>query len=358
MPWTPSRNSQVLDPKPPAGCFSSPNDPVLDLAPLSTPRVVDLAVASLPKMSARCSCTRLARLPAAAKSSVNVTRPFSTTSATLKVPPQSPAWIQVPQPPQSQASEVKHPKVKGTLPVPRDPFPVRDADRKTRPEYIEATMPKASNEASKRPVAPGSREEHRRRMAENRRENLETALKGLYQRKQKHVEAINAVSRRRLRDHQRAANAPEREDDVLTRSSILSTLAKTQAVQPDPLRYERAAESKARTAAIAHQKSEAKQDALMEMYINASEFIVNEEDLESEVERLFAEDYWKRQGKSMAHDADNAWDVWGHPPTLQSMMDEMLRKQQSAINFQQSEQDRTVKRQKVIAEELTGGKMH
>ncbi|KAF6830969.1 hypothetical protein CPLU01_07022 [Colletotrichum plurivorum] len=308
-------------------------------------------------MPARCSCTRLARLPIAAKSSINLTRPFSTTSVALNVPPESPAWIQVPQPPQSQASEVKLPKVKGTIPVPRDPFPAKDADRKIRPEYIEATMPKASNEASQRPVEPGSREEHRRRMAESRRENLEAALQGLYQRKQQRVEATTAASARRLRDHQRAANAPERQDDVLTRSSIISTLAKTQTVQADPLRYERAAESKARTAAIAQQKSEARQDALMEMYINASEFIVSEEELESEVDRLFAEDYWKRQGKSMAHDSDNAWDVWGQPPTLQNMMDEMLRKRESAINFQQSEQDRTVKRQKVIAEELTGGKM-
>ncbi|KAL0934724.1 uncharacterized protein CTRU02_209316 [Colletotrichum truncatum] len=308
-------------------------------------------------MSSRCTCARLARLPVAARSSINLTRPFSTTSANLNVPPESPGWIQVPVPPQSQASEQKLPNVKGTLPVPRDPFAHKDADRKVQPDYLQQTAPKPTNEASKKPVEPGSRLEHRRRMADSRRENLETALQGLYKRKQERVEIVTAASKKRFREHQRAAKAPERWDDRLTRSSVLSSLVNSTTVQLDPKRYERAEESKGRTAALAQQKSEQRQDALMEMYINASKFIVSEDELSKELDKLFSEDFWKRQGKSMAHDSDNAWDVWGQPPTVQSMLDEMMRKQQRAIDFQQSEQDRTVRRQKTIAEELTGGKM-
>ncbi|WYZ43838.1 hypothetical protein EsH8_VII_000274 [Colletotrichum jinshuiense] len=308
-------------------------------------------------MSSRCSCARLTRLPLAARPSINLTRPFSTTTAKLNVPPESPGWIQVPTPPQSQSSEDKLPPVKGTLPAPREVFPRKEQDRKVQPEYLQETAPLPTSEASKRPAAPGSRLEHRRRMADSRRENLGVALQGLYKRKQERVEADTSVRQRRLREHQRAAEAPERWDDRLTRSSVLSSLAKTTAVQPDPARYARAEESRARTAQLAQQKSEARQDALMELYINASKFIVTEEELGQELDKLFSEDFWKRQGKSMAHDSDNAWDVWGQPPTVQSMLDEMLRKQQRAIDFQQSEQDRTVKRQKTIAEELTGGKM-
>ncbi|KZL66197.1 hypothetical protein CI238_09990 [Colletotrichum incanum] len=311
-------------------------------------------------MSSRCSCARLTRLPtviAARPTNINLTRPFSTTTAKFTVPPESPGWIQVPTPPQSQSSEEKPPIVKGTLPTPRDVFPRKEADRKAQPEYLEETAPLPTNKASKKPAPPGSRLEHRRRMADARRENLGVALQGLYKRKQERVEAETTVRERRLRDHQRAAVAPERWDDRLTRSSVLSSLAKTTAVQPDPERYARAEQSKARTAQLAQQKSEARQDALMELYINASKFIVTEEELGKELDKLFSEDFWKRQGKSMAHDSDNAWDVWGQPPTVQTMLDEMLRKQQRAIDFQQSEQDRTVKRQKTIAEELTGGKM-
>ncbi|KAF9876959.1 hypothetical protein CkaCkLH20_05805 [Colletotrichum karsti] len=331
--------------------------PVSRAASPLTIGAIDLAEAVLLTMSSRCACARLTRLPVAAGSSLNLTRPFSTTSANLKVPPESPGWIQVPVPPQSQSSEQKLPVVKGTLPIPRDPFPRKEADRKVQPEYLEQTARKPTNEASQKPAAPGSRLDHRRRMAENRRENLETALKGLYKRKKERVDATTAASKQRLWQHQQAAVAPERSDDLITRSSVLSSLETSTAVELDPARYERAAESKARTAALAKQKSEAKQDALMEMYINAANFIVDEQDLNEQLDQLFSEDFWKRQGRSMAHMSDNAWGVWGQPPTVQSMLDEMLRRQQRAIDFQQSEQERTVTRQKTIAEELTGGKM-
>ncbi|KAK2730395.1 hypothetical protein CKAH01_09509 [Colletotrichum kahawae] len=308
-------------------------------------------------MSSRCTCARLARLPVAAKSSMNLTRPFSTTTANLKVPPESPEWIQVPVPPQSQSSEQKLKVVRGTLPVPRDPFPRKEGDRKVKPEYLTQTAPKPSNEASQRPVEPGSRREHRRLMADSRRENLQTALKGLYQRKKTTADAIAATSRQRRLDNTRAAKAPEREDDRLTRSSVLSSLKATMSVELDPHRYERAEQSKANTAVLAQQKTDAKRDALMELYINSSDFIVTEEELNDELDRLFAEDFWKRQGQSMVMDQENAWDVWGAPPTVQTMLDEMLQKESNAIDSQQTQGGRTVTRQKIVAEELTGGKI-
>ncbi|KAK1623998.1 hypothetical protein BDP81DRAFT_410291 [Colletotrichum phormii] len=311
-------------------------------------------------MSSRCSCARLTRLPTTIvprQASLNLTRPFSSTAAHLNVPPQHPDWIKVPTPPQSQASEEKPPIVKGTLPTPRDVFPAKEKDRKVQASYLLETAPAPTSASSTKSAPPGSRLEHRRRMAESRRENLGIALQGLYQRKQEGVEAVTTERQRRLRDHQRAAVAPERADDRLTRGSVLSSLVETASVAPNKDRYDQANASKARTARLAAKKSEARQDALMELYINASKFIVTEEELGKHLDQLFSEDFWKRQGKSMAHDADNAWDVWGQPPTVQTMLNDMLKTQQRAIDFQMSDQDRTVKRQKSIAEELTGGKM-
>ncbi|TQN69948.1 hypothetical protein CSHISOI_05546 [Colletotrichum shisoi] len=308
-------------------------------------------------MSSRCSGSRLTRLQTAIvarPTKINLTRPFSTTTSKLKVPPESPLWIQVPTPPQSQSSEEKPPVVKGTLPTPRDLFPHKEADRKAQRKYLEETAPLRTKQP---PWMPAPRSKYLRWMAHIRRQNLGMALKGLYKRKQARVQAETAISDRRLRDHQRAAVTPERWDDRLTRSSVLSSLVKTTAVELDPQRYVRAQQSKVKTAKLAQQKSEARQDALMELYINASKFIVSEDQLGKELDKLFSEDFWKRQGKSMAHDSDNAWDVWGQPPTVKTMLDDMLRKQQRVIDVHQTAQDRTVKRQKTIAEELTGGKM-
>ncbi|GJD04915.1 hypothetical protein ColKHC_13740 [Colletotrichum higginsianum] len=299
-------------------------------------------------MSSRCSCSRLTRLQTAIvarPTNINLTRPFSTTTSKLKVP----------TPPQSQSSEEKPPVVKGTLPTPRDVFPHKEADRKAQPGYLEETAPLPPTKPPRSPPRPARVSSTVAAWPISA--NLGVALQGLYKRKQERVQAETAIRDRRLRDHQRAAVAPERWDDRLTRSSVLSSLVKTTAVELDPQRYVRAQQSKVKTAKLAQQKSEARQDALMELYINASKFIVSEDQLGKELDKLFSEDFWKRQGKSMAHDSDNAWDVWGQPPTVKTMLDDMLRKQQRAIDFHQTAQDRTVKRQKTIAEELTGGKM-
>ncbi|KAF3357540.1 hypothetical protein VdG1_03328 [Verticillium dahliae VDG1] len=72
--------------------------------------------------------------------------------------------------------------------------------------------------------------------------------------------------------------------------------------------------------------------------------------LAAEVDKLFGDDYFKKQASSTSTDADNAWDVWGAPPTLQHLG-------HLATKDATEHTSRTAKRQKSIAEELTGGQM-
>ncbi|KAF3348558.1 hypothetical protein VdG2_03440 [Verticillium dahliae VDG2] len=84
--------------------------------------------------------------------------------------------------------------------------------------------------------------------------------------------------------------------------------------------------------------------------MRAGDFIVDEDHLAAEVDKLFGDDYFKKQASSTSTDADNAWDVWGAPPTLQHLG-------HLATKDATEHTSRTAKRQKSIAEELTGGQM-
>jgi hypothetical protein len=288
-------------------------------------------------------------------SSPVVCRHIASKTSKHGIPPESPAYIQVPTPP--QASEAKLSPVKGILPTPRKVFDRAEGARKVQQTYFDQTTPLPTREEALHPVRKGSAEDVRRRLAVSRRDNLHSSLKGLWKRKQVVDREQRLRSREQLAARIQASKAPEREDDRLTRSTVLAATANTTAVLPDPLRFQKATESRKRTTALEVQRKEARRDALMELYINASSFIVTETELQTEVDRLFADNYWQRQGKARAHDADNAWDVWGAPPTVQGMMTDMMRTQKLAVDFHQSEHTRTVKRQKTVAEELTGGKM-
>jgi hypothetical protein len=196
-------------------------------------------------------------------------------------------------------------------------------------------------------------------MAVTRRKNLETGLKGLWKRKQRRDTLAEKRSKAKFEANVKASLAPEREDERLTRSTILASTALDTAVLPDPDRFVKAEASTARTAALAAQKREERRDALMELYINAADFILTEEELKKQVESVFAKDYWTQQGKGLPYSAENAFEAWGLQPTVKDMVSDMLRKNTSIVEFgsRPSQSMRTVRRQKVVAEELTGGKM-
>jgi hypothetical protein len=95
----------------------------------------------------------------------------------------------------------------------------------------------------------------------------------------------------------------------------------------------------------------------MELYMASSNFIVDEAELEKKVAELFAEDYFTRRGMA-GDDAVNIWETSGGPPlTVRQMMSELTRSESRLYDSVTSEGDRTVKRQRIVSETLTGGKM-
>ncbi|KAI1414169.1 hypothetical protein F5Y13DRAFT_159945 [Hypoxylon sp. FL1857] len=275
-----------------------------------------------------------------------------------QIPPESPLFINVPNPPQDQSIEALRElkPVKGHLPIPRRVFKQRDGHLKPQDEWLTRSAPQPTSEKSQQPPRSDV-QAWKRKMADSRRENMREGVRALYARKQLFDKRRLERQTVKLAANRAAALAPEREDERLTRASVNSGTLQT-AVLPDPERMERALESRQRTEFLAAQKSEARRDAIQELYMKARSFIVSEKDLETEVDRLFAPDYWKKQGISASgFDVHNVWDLDGRPPTVADMLNDVSRTSSSVLKNLESEKTRTLKRQKEVAEELTGGKL-
>jgi hypothetical protein len=195
-------------------------------------------------------------------------------------------------------------------------------------------------------------------MAETRRTNLEQGLKALYTRREKSDTIRNARVSRKFKENNEAAAAPEREDDRLTRSTVLDAILDTQ-TYPDPDRFVRAQRSQVKVQTKEKAKYEARRDALMELYINASNFIVQESELKAEIDEIFSEDYFRKQSQFFHKfgATENSWGIYGKPPSIANMLETTTGKSTKLMDYYESEYDRSVKRQKRIAEEFTGGKM-
>ncbi|KAI0446505.1 hypothetical protein F4803DRAFT_17833 [Xylaria telfairii] len=288
------------------------------------------------------------------------TRLFSSTPSMLsqQIPPESPLFINVPNPPQDQSIEAKRElkPLRGFVPVPRQVFGHRDSHQKPTDSWLDRAAPKPSNAKSQ--AEPGSDlEAWRRKMAASRRESMRSGVRDLWARKQRFDAKRLAARTAKLAANKAAAMAPEREDERLTRGTINAGTLQT-AVAPDPLRFERGFASAARTAAIAADKSEARRDAIQALYMNARSFIVSEAELETVVNREFADDHFRNIGaSSTGHLIQNIWDAQNEPMSVAAMLDELQRKHDTLVSDLTSEGTRTVRRQKQVAEELTGGKM-
>lgn len=238
--------------------------------------------------------------------------------------------------------------------MPREIFPRVEGDRKVRADYINQTVPKPVQKQKPK----NSSQEWKQKMANTRRQNLEKGLKELWVRRNRRDAVQNERVGRKFEDHHQAVKAPERADDVLTRSTVLEAVLETRTI-PDPERFKRAKERRVKNEKIMVAKREARRDALMELYINASNFIVSESELKAEIDTIFAEDFFHKQGFDVGRygSAENTWDVWGKPTSINDMLETTTGVSTKIMDFYETEYDRSVKRQKRIAEEFTGGKM-
>ncbi|KAG6015996.1 hypothetical protein E4U43_004395 [Claviceps pusilla] len=267
-------------------------------------------------------------------------------------PPESPSYVRLPTPPQSD--EAKPTRVRGHLPVPRDVFPRLEGDVKIRSYYIERTAARPT----RRRDGNSSVQRWKAALAESRRTNLKDGLDALWTRRLQIDNDRNDRVSRKFQQHNKAGAEPEREDDRLTRPTILHSITDTR-VYPDPNRFSRANESRTKVLVSDNAKREARRDAIMELYISASNFIVHENELRVEIDKLFTEDYFRQQSQETHRQGstENTWGIYGRPPSIGNMMETSTGASTKVMDLDESEFDRSAKRQKRIAEDLTGGKM-
>ncbi|PHH82409.1 hypothetical protein CDD82_6097 [Ophiocordyceps australis] len=279
---------------------------------------------------------------------INPSRAFSNTAScyTLNIPPESPSYIRLPTPPQSD--ETKPARIRGSLPVPRNIFPRSDKNRKVQPEYIQRTAPKPTNQPDE--LTPTQK--WKAQLADARRTNLEKGLQSLWRRR------LRSDKNRRIRQahksegRRRALEEPEREDDRVTRGTVLEALLDGR-VYPDPKRFILAKRSRQRVWNIAKSKRDARREALTQLYINACNFIVDEDDLKVQLNHIFSENYFANSPSGI----DNIWGLHGPPPSIENMTAASNGKSTPNTDaIKDPEYERMAQRHKMLAETLTGAK--
>ncbi|KAJ5788497.1 hypothetical protein N7457_003487 [Penicillium paradoxum] len=268
-------------------------------------------------------------------------------SSKLRVGPESPHFINVPK--IVQPTNPSKPHVRGTLPVPRELFPARRAD-KPRKQYIDAATPLPQSE---RTVSPDSKDPEKQawkyKMADLRRQNLREGLKELYARKRTADGLIVSRSLESQNRRDRILQQAEREDERLTRpSTIQAMMPQKQPVLPDPNREARLALSRARLESKQAQKEAERKQHIQALYMNARTFITTEEQLAAEIDRAFPEgenEAWRNDHQP----GENIWNL-GNPPTINSLANKTRANE--AMRWDLSQE-----RVKKLAEAITGGKL-
>ena len=242
--------------------------------------------------------------------------------------------------------------MKGVLPVPRKLFPEGSPD-KTSPEYLAAVTPEPSVKKNLSSADPSTVKyvEWRARSAATRRKNLREGLVELQYRKEKIDRHVAAKSAFKRAEYDRAVHKPEREDERLTNPSITQLMTPGYfANLPDPDRKELIAGKREKVRRKDMADREERRNALHSLYMNARSFIVTESALNSKVDEVFDDEWFK------SYPGRSIWDKEEFPDTVQTMLHVANRNGSKAV---QNAGYAYITRERVqrIAEELTGGKM-
>lgn len=303
---------------------------------------------------------------AASSAATGSTRQFTTSSCRQRVsiPPESPKFINLPEPPQSR--ELPKFRIRGKLPVPRQIFDLRQRtpgtpnhgrkDPRLQRGYLDRVMPRPNAKLDGEDSTMSPLQEWRRKMTENRRQALAQGIRGLYKRQVTKDQSEKQQRSRIRRADARAFNSPERPDEVLTRSTIRADTFNTKVVL-DPLRHERAAESAKITAAVLEARVERRRDALQGLYMAAKDFIVTEDELAKRIETVFSEDHFgnKFADGNTGLPPASIWETRGKPLRVNELMSQFTRN--SSNQGGASTEAKETQRQKNVSEELTGGKL-
>lgn len=300
---------------------------------------------SLSQTICRSCRTRLAR------SAPPSTRPFSSSAITQAIPPESPHFVDVPQP--FQPDYVVRRQKKGYLPTPKDIFP-RNLPNKPTQAYVDAVTRAPRKEIDLNDPNLPEQTRYKARMSALRRSHLRTSLQELHTRKSSLVNRVQTRSQMKQIESQRLVSQPPREDERLTNISIPSTMSPLTKHHFTPA--EALAEHELKIANVAAQaaaKKAERMDQLHTMYMTARNFITDEAQLKEVVEREFRED------KFGAYGANNVWDHYGRPKGIK----ELLQGQWAGASggMRSDEQNARVQnekeRMKRIGEKLSGGKI-
>ncbi|PYH79400.1 hypothetical protein BO82DRAFT_356368 [Aspergillus uvarum CBS 121591] len=266
-------------------------------------------------------------------------------SASLRVGPESPNFIDVPR--VLQPEQPSKPRVKGTLPVPREIFPARRTDKPTE-AYIHAATP-LPHKNSLNPNHPDYEyRDQQRKMANMRRKNFKEGILELHARKQATDKAMKEQSEHKQRYREKIMRQPARADVRLTQTSVVQAmLPQRMQVLPDPGRESRLHFSRRRLEKKEGLKNAERRSNLHDLYVNARQFITTEEQLAAEIERVFPEgenEAWRNDHQA----GDNIWNL-GHPQSVSSLVHETSRSESARWDAIQG-------RIKKLGEEITGGK--
>lgn len=271
----------------------------------------------------------------------------------VPIPPESPKFFSLPDLPQSD--ETRPPPIKGRLPVPRKIFSKRaHGAHKISPDFVADTAPHSRAEAVGQPPK-SEKDAWKRLMAQSRRTALDEGVTNLWRRKLAREKKAKDRADAHAKRNRDAASAPDRLDEVYTRGTITQATLDTKVIR-DPEYTERQRASAARTAAMHAAKSEVRKDAIQQLYVEASQFIVTEADLATRVDALFRQDFFVKTGQSRgALWAENRWAEVGTPMTVKHKLAELKGNTRALTETYRSTSDKTTKRQKIVAGELTGG---
>ncbi|PVI02344.1 hypothetical protein DM02DRAFT_613036 [Periconia macrospinosa] len=278
-------------------------------------------------------------------------RAFSSTTPTLALGPESPNFIEVPKP--VQPTWVQEPRLKGHLPIPRDIFKTRSSVPKQSDKFI-ARATKAPAKA-KLP-GPYSKDAeytlYKQRLAEIRRQNLESGVKALYERKSTAERIERDIMKKESRQRIALATAPPRTVDVLTQTSVSKSVRDflSDGLSNTPSGAVMKARRNAFTRRMRKQDA-VRQSRVHDLYTNARKFIVDEQQLDEAIDEAFGTDdkpvRWDLNGRvDPSKTGMSPWQGGNIPEGMR----EKLQKLDQGVGLAKD-------RIKKIAETLTGGKL-
>ncbi|KAF2704916.1 hypothetical protein K504DRAFT_460702 [Pleomassaria siparia CBS 279.74] len=278
-------------------------------------------------------------------------RTFTTTRPALALGPESPNYIEVPKP--LQPTFKLKPQPKGHLPVPRDVFKTRSKLPKESAKFIELSTPEPKKREVN-PHKPGAEFQlYKQRLSESRREAFRKGVTELHTRNVKTEELRTRWIRRTQKENIALRMAPPKTVDVLTSTSVQKSIRDF--LDNKLPCTSRANISDARRTAFQKRmdkQAAVRQSRLHDLYTNAREFIVDEQQLDDAIEKAFGTEEqpvgWNEKGEAMVGASGRS--VWeGSAP--EGVSDRLFKlKGGEGVGLAEE-------RLRKVAEELTGGKM-